>query len=872
MSINRFRLLRAARALAPAPQRPTALTAPSVGGLVEVGQTLFAVHALYDHGPITAYEMEWRVDGELVSNGPTFTLTAEDLGATISYREKGVGPAGPAVAWAAAGDMGPVQAESEGIAVGPLYDGTADSGNPSPPDPAMSIAAREAEGSKQQPSGDLHWPIHDTVMLEDTEFFVTCTLPDLDPSSPLRGLSRRVVCDVYWENDTPTTIEHQSEWTHTTAYRGVTKTLWGFKGRLRMPTDLAFIEPNGPGCQANLYIVLRPLDTEQFDPLKLGPFKFYPRKPEHGVILDLHKTEPTSSTVVREILDVMLAARTQFQNYGKFVAGEIADTGKGWQPGRLTGAAGPPVGYADIPWATWIRPKIIDGVPTTWRLGDETNLTRPQDVAYWEPRLDKIAYAGHSQDVGVTGGIISGTHICDCIIVYDHEAYCGGFPASQKVGATTYQRYGSGSGAASLVRGRIANGSPYSCGTAGPTRMRTYFGDFHDLPAKSIEQFQVVVGGTNKDISGSAVGNSFGSMNGLISERLGGQWSGLSTLQGGAAHRAIKLIAGPGAPAYVGWRTTTSCGSSNNRLLLYAGSSKAAAVAAGPIFDSGELQYVRMDELAATITANPNCVANAISAVDNHSGPDFDCTHLWLSTLKSTQASDDGAGGPIQIVGGERQLNCTLDIHANGDAWAAPDIRHNLARRECMWLNYCGAGEIALGTNDAKTNPPTPAGGPLYEVHYVGCAWYNSAEFIDIEGNSQRMGDQGGRMIGNLVGCGVSRSVVCQYGWFYATAEKGKRQVGYGYSWAEIGNLEHPATFAQSMVSPGYRVPSGDVANYRAIQAAPTNDRPDPYLTFVDPANGDFRVADPSRVLCPDGVTVAGIYAPDGANLSRLEY
>lgn len=750
-----------------------------------------------------------------------------------------------------------------GLTVSALYDGTGRSGFSGAVDydalVAADLAKRDLADSKPQAGVGMMYPYERMTMLDDVLAHMQVELGDGYEDSPTLGRNMAVELDIFYENDVPFVMTEREVRTMTSPYRGQTGEAFGFFPTFIKPVGFEFVTPGGPGCETVFYMRVRPADSTRFDSCFVGPFSFFPRLPEHIVVKQLHKTATVAGDVLRNMVDVMNAAKAEFNDTGKAVEGEFLDSGKKWALGRSIATD-----ITSIPWMTKFRPALVGGEWTTWALGDPTNM--PQ-IGYWNPRLNNLYLGGHTMDLGESGGVVV-TLAQSNVVVEDHESYSNGFPASGYLGNVFYERFGSGSGAATLIRGRLAAGAPYRCDAGGPSQLKSYWGNFHDLPAKSIEQYIVNYMDRNVDISGSSVGDHYGHMYGVTCERFGGYYSGISCVKDGAANLSILLTLGAGRPAFVGYRRSGTPGDPLNRFYLYAGASKAAAISTGPIYTSPSTEYLRWDELAAYINTNANCIANAISAVDNHSGPDLDVSHIWVKTFESTQPIPPTGTDPVEIVGSSMQFHCTLDVHANGDAWAlsaSGAMRRNITRRDCTWKNYCGAGEVAVSTADFTNSK-------MYDFWWVGCCFYNEGGFIDIDGNWQPIAAQGGRVIGRLDSVGFINCVIAEYGRFYTTAEKPKRKVIFGYCFANIGNLDDfPQSQAIGCVSPSWEIPT-NAENYRALLGSPSSIPADADLTFADAAGGDFTVIDPSRILCADGVNQAGKYNALGEDMSRVFY
>ena len=861
MNLHRFMLLMGHRIQAPVLPRPVPLAPPTISGAREVGQYLIVLHGLYDHGPIEGYLYKWLVDGVELDGEATqpLLLTEELLGAdNITVREWARNAQGFSVAPNESAPVGPVVAPSGAVQVGPGWvagDGSADTGFTSVPDPIGPYNVRMAANSRQQPTGHIAFGPTHQIMTGDIQVMAQCELVDADPASPTFGRPMALNVDFLWENDTPHTVNSRST-------RGGVDLLgrpWsahGFWATLRKPTEHVHCTPGGPGAQCNLYLRIRPVDNVRFDENIVGPFPFFPRDESAWVTRRLHKTAPVGGDVVRSMVDVMNLAVAEYTQSGRPVRGLICDNNKKWAPGRRALST-------VIPWLTRFSPgpDVATGLQCKWNLGDPDNR---HSLGYWAPGLERVWWEGYHHDVAETGGIqaLDGTRH---YVMTDHDTYCGTFPGT--FGAIS--RYGSGSGAAALVRGRLASGAPLKPSSDGlPTKFVSQNGFFHDLPGKGIESFEIDFCNDSDNISGSVIGNSFGCKYGGVSSRFGGFYSGITTTPGDT-NPALRVVFS-GGQGYYGVRRTGNVGA-NGSFTVWAAASRAAALAAGPIATFAASKFKRLDELAAEISAHPACIAANITAADVHGeGPDLDVTHLWMPGLVQSSPLQGAGGGPYDVVGTSIDICAHADVHANGYAWATADIRKGLSVRDSIWTQYCGAGEVAVSTND-----PDPALGQvwdefrLYDVYFVGCSWFNEMGFTNRKGGWSPIGAQQGRVIGVVNGCAFSHCVISGGG-LYSTAEKIKRQIVYGYVYGRLGALT-PGVGAIGNVSTMWAAPEGSL-NSKALLPTPAQDPHNDELTFVAPRIGDVHLLDPSKARLPDGINFAGRYAEDGTDLSRIDY
>lgn len=774
------------------------------------------------------------------------------MGARFRMHMRGAGPIGPVV---------------EGLAVGPLYDGTGDSGNPSPPDPAADVARRKMLGSKPQPGGDLMYPPECSIMTGDMEVMFQAELTDPYENSPTFGRPMKLHVDFYWENATPHTVSTRSTRGGVTPWLNKPWAATGYWATLNKPSGFEFVTPGGPGCEAVLWVVVRPDDEARFDTKAFGPYKFYPRTEDQIVVKQMHKTRPVAGNIVRNMVDVLNAAVTEFEGTGKAVVGEWVDHDKAWAIGRR-GAE-----YSAIPWLTQYRPGLdLDtGLLCKATLGDPENWSTQ---GYWSPGVNRLMYCGFHHDVGKSGGIQIRSVLSSHVVMFDHDTYCTSFPAAAQIGATVYSDYGSGTGAAALIRHRLANGAPLKPYTTNPNtthplhKLQSFFGNFHDLPAKAIETYQIDFMNDVDNVSGTAVGNAYGSKYGGITKRFGGFYSGITT-RAGDVNPGLRVMFS-GGQGWYGVRKNNLVGqsvdpltSTPTSLAIFAGSSKAAAVAAGPIASFACEDYKTLAALAAEINANAACIAAGVTSADIHgSGPDLDCTHLWMPDLDQSSPVDDGAGGPYAVTGTSIDLCVHADVHANGMGWASATQRVGVTVRDAIWCGYCGAGEVAVSTNDGTS-------GKFWDFYFTGCCWWNEMGFTNRNSGWTHIGAQGGRVIGDLDGVAFAHCVVAGGGRLYTTSEKPKRYVTFGYIYGEIGDIS-AGVGVTGLVSNTWKFPSGATNSKHLLEVAGPSY--DDTQTFADAPGGDFNLKPGTNALLPDGVNYAGKFDPSGADLSLIDY
>lgn len=838
--------------------RPVILGQPSISGEMEVGQTLVPVNGLYDHSPILSYAYGWVRDGEIVSTAATYPLTEDDLGSIFEIRELAQNANG----WSDPNisvEFGPVVSATTGLQVGPDWEGVANEGFETIPDPEAARVLRLITGSKQQPTVHLAYGQGWRVVTGDIDIMAQCELIDLNPIYPTFG--RPIALEVTFM------LEGGQSTKTSRSTRGdlnlLTDAPWsayGFWETMKLPAT-RFSTPGGPGAQMNLYIRARATGpgASRFAERIEGPFPFFPKDAADVVDIEVHKTETVSATVKRNPVDVLNEAVSHFEASGKAVRGLCVDKDKKWVPGRRSEE------YTAIPWHTEYLPGVdrITGTKAFFEFGEEGNYP---NQGYWSPGLNHLWYRGFKHDVGLTGGIQSRSAASAHIVISDHETWYSSAPASATIFSTYYARYGSGSGAAALIRGRQASGNSIK-GSGGLPRLESYNGYFHDLPGKGLDSFFADFNNVVDNVSGSVIENAHGFKYGGLMTRFGGFYSGITTRADdvnlgmrytgfadlGYAFVGIKVLGNVGGP-----RTMT----------LHVGASRAAAEATGPLegLSLSIPSNRRLDEHAADF--NTMFGHLGLAAEDIHDKHDLDATHLWRADMDQSnpiaQIRDDNSDGtdeyyPYQIVGNVFEAVVHADVHANGDAWATSVVMMNISRRDCAWYGYCGSGEIAISGSQT-----------FYDTYYVGCTWWNDMGYYNRKGNWQDIGAQGGRILSKTDGVGFSHCVIAGGGSLF-TSSGVKTQSGYGYCYGRFGVLM-TGWAATGLVENTHVVPVG-ATNSKKLKNLITDPRYDDTITYPNGPTADVvPTSANTNTLLPDGVNHAGKFTPAGVDMSRIDW
>lgn len=712
----------------------------------------------------------------------------------------------------------------------------------SEPDPAATIAARLA-GSKPMPT--LNFLGFPDEVFTDTHIWLPFQMELQDSRYASAGLGRPVPCVLKWycEGNTGFVTERtQKVWIDKL---GKTRELTAYWVKLLRP-DL-HLGPGGAGqrgSEIRFYAEAIPDDLVNYASRLIGAGPFFPRDASGVVKKTVHKAGSGDYTT---IISVVNLAVSEFAASGKAVIGEIIDSGKDW-------ATGLRAANTTVPWNTCITVGLdfTTGLPVTATLGDKTSFPAAGTSAQG---LNKTLFDGFLHDSGGTGGVGPRTGT-DTVHWRDCEHFSSGAPASATVNSIFYAEYGTGSGQASLIRGRQAG--PAVIAPAGVGKTVSWCTDYHDLPSYALNKAATIVNATIRNISGSPVQDCFGGVYGLRISKFGGySGSGLTSLPGDSAPGMLLTVSDG---AYWDVARTGVVGGPGQYLQFRTGVDAASAVLVEQVLLT---QNVPVSSIVATINSNSTTLA-AVTATDEIGDIKLDCTFLHVegraTTTPLARAQIPNIGGLDMIV--------AMDIHASGFAYtvAAGDYRMNLSIVNCRWTEYCGAASTSGSTNASASGDEIT----YWDIYYRDCAWFDERGYLNRHDVWQEIGIELGYMNGAKDGFGF-------YGCTWA-ANPGNASSGIvftdvpmrtmrngvvGYCYGQVGNYP-TGVCVIGLVSPYQSLPTGPIAtiNSKFIGttgvAKPAND------VFMDAANGDFTLLDTTFAQTPDGLSWAGVYAGPG--------
>lgn len=853
---------------APAVQIPVSTGLPSISGVSAVGQVLAAYDGAWTNSP-TGHVRQWLRDTVEIAaaTSSTYLLVEDDEGSEITLRVVASNSAGPSLP-ATSASVGPVTGAGDvpvtsDIVVGAAWyaaDGRDGQWGEEEPDPSICYDARTLPGSNQQPGINImtRWS---QVFTDPLAIGLQIRLIDFGAGSPTFG--RRVPCKLRWHAPGASGDVTEETTRSGTDLLGRPWSKRRYWVDLQLPTDFLAPELNSEAAFIDLYFEAIPL-WEGFDSHLEGPYRYYPRDASGVVEKTIHKSGAGAGANFSTMAAAYGSVAAEFTSSGRASRFKVIDTGHDWELARAAASS-------VCPFWTEIVPGLdtVTGEQVEYTLGDHAAFPA---YGYSSPGINRLVFKGHKHDTGKTGGIVNRSATTNEIAFEDHETFCTHFPAGPitvGVSPVLYDKYGTGTGQATLIRGRQpAAYVSLNAGSAGV--LATTNGYFHDLPNTAIVSHIIDDNNWGHDISGTPIEDRRGGVYGGEWSRFGGYYSGLITSPGDDNPGMALTFTGGG-----GWFVSTRLvtGNAGNYLDFWydaGGNPTTATLTASLELKASE--YVA--ELVGRINANVTTLA-VVTAADITGDVELDQTHLTVSGQPTTQPL------PKTAIGAGLNMTLNRDIHAAAIAMnmaTKGQRRRNTTVVDRSWPGYCGAASATGSMKDGGTANDEPAGTiAVYDDYYTGCGWHDDCGYYDRNGDWRIVHPEAGYITAGARGRGFldctwtgpvhTAAPGIQFG--TSGAHNTVEQAGVANCYGQIGAFNFLDEFGVvNSVSPYQSMPTGSVNSKFVGSLGSTKD---PTEAFNDPANGDWTVLEGSTVaICPDGVEIAGIFNLEGERKSHL--
>lgn len=795
---------------------PVNITPPSITGTYQVGSVLGGDNGSWSGFPF-AYSYKWQTSANGSTGwtdipgatASTFTLTASEAGLYPRRLVQATNSVGSSATYApsASGGLVVPAGDNPVATVGAAWIASATGGggdgwDGQEPDPAAYITARMAAGAKPQPG--INFMGIRSVFFTDTHIWLPFQIKLQDSRIGSATHGRPVPCKLKWYVPGNTGfVSDDTQKIYLDAMGRAREQTARWVQLMRPPAHLGPGGAGQRGGEIRVYAEAIPDDLVNYAPRLIGPISIFPRDASGVIVKKIHKTAQPGVDYT-SILAFWNAATVEFGSSGKFMVGEVVDSGKNW-------ALGLKAPSDVIPCKTNVRLglDLTTGLPSTGTIGDKTAFPSSGVSGVG---VNRYMFEGFTIDQGGTGGIGPrdyGVGTIDEMALLGCDMMCSSFPAS----TGTYPQYGSGTGQSALVRGRQPGGAVITGGAyaTDPNYYESVDTNWHDLPAMGLNRFAVIVNPVITNISGSPIQDTYGGVYGVRCSRFGGYYSGLAT-RPGDSNLAMHIDKVAGVTEYWGFRKPLGLGDPSGTLQFYSGATEPTATLVTSIPVG---QYVKVSDTVAAINANP-LLTGKVVATDLLCPVKLDSSFLFVegppTTVPLPLTEIPAAGGIDMIV--------TMDIHASGFAFTVGKLQYrmNITIENSYWYGYCGAASTSGSTADNVTDPNEIT---YWDIYFGHCGWNDERGYYDRQGNWQDMGIELGYLSGSKSGFGIYASTFTAAPGNGALSGPGSSGAAFGaapfrkmehcvvgFTYGQFGN--YPVGFSMiGVVSPYQSLPSG---------------------------------------------------------------